>query len=175
MTNVKLTDNLGARRVRLHIVVNEVDLEVPRPEDLAVDRLAFLIILDYRYPHVELGDPVLKCVHRHDDENGSGACVTKEDVDERDHLNGLAETHAVSQYTTKAVARLEALQRLHQVVVQKPDATDLPVTTINFSYHETTSVTTATPELHTRIIFIHRKADYDKYINREWNLSMLPN
>lgn len=78
-----------------------------------------------RQPHVELVDPVLEGVDGNDDEDGPGTGVSEEDVDERDDLQCLAETHAVRQDAPETRTRLETFQRLNNVVVEEPYATNL--------------------------------------------------
>ena len=76
-------------------------------------------------PVVELGQPVLDRVDRHDAEHLPAARARKEDVDEGDDLEGLAEPHAVRQDASESLAATEPLLRLNDVVVQEPDASDL--------------------------------------------------
>ena len=82
-------------------------------------------------PHVELAEPVLQRVHRHDDQHALAARVTQEAVDERDHLQRLAQAHAVRQNAAEAVARLVLLQRLNEIVVQEAHAADLMIDALN--------------------------------------------
>lgn len=63
--------------------------------------------------------------YRHDGEDGSGSCMSEQDVDERDDLQGLAQSHAVCQNAAEPTAGLIALQRLHQVIIQETDPTNL--------------------------------------------------
>lgn len=51
--------------------------------------------------------------------------VSEQDVYEGDDLQRLAQPHAVGQDAAETTAALEALLRLHQVVIQEPDTTDL--------------------------------------------------
>lgn len=51
--------------------------------------------------------------------------VSEQDVDEGDDLQRFAQAHAVSEDAAEAAAAAEALHRLHQVVVQETDSTDL--------------------------------------------------
>ena len=51
--------------------------------------------------------------------------MRQEDVDEGDHLEGLAETHAVRQDAAEALTSSEPFLRLDDVVVEEPDASDL--------------------------------------------------
>lgn len=64
--------------------------------------------------------------YRHDGEDGSGSCVSEQDVDEGDDLQGFAQSHTVCQDAAEATAGLVALQRFHQVIVQETDPADLP-------------------------------------------------
>ena len=76
-------------------------------------------------PVVELSQPVLDRVDRHDAQHLPAARVRQEDVDEGDHLEGLAETHAVRQDAAEALTSSEPFLRLDDVVVEEPDASDL--------------------------------------------------
>lgn len=51
--------------------------------------------------------------------------VSEQDVDEGDDLQRFAQTHAVGENTAESGAAAEALHRLHQVVVQETDSTNL--------------------------------------------------
>lgn len=61
----------------------------------------------------------------YDGEHGVSLGVSEQDVDEGDDLQRLAQAHAVSKDTTEPAAAAEPLHRLHQVVVQETDPTDL--------------------------------------------------
>ncbi|TNN43413.1 hypothetical protein EYF80_046402 [Liparis tanakae] len=61
----------------------------------------------------------------YDGEDGVSLCVSKQDVDEGDDLQRLAQAHAVSEDAAEAAAAAEPLRRLHQVVVQETNSTDL--------------------------------------------------
>ena len=63
--------------------------------------------------------------YRNDGEHGVGLRVFKQDIYKRDDLQGLAQAHAVGKDTAEATAALRPLQRLHQVIIQEPDPTDL--------------------------------------------------
>lgn len=54
-----------------------------------------------------------------------GPGVSEQDVYKGDDLQGLTQTHAVGQDTAKPTAALIALQRLHQVIIEEPDPTNL--------------------------------------------------
>ena len=54
-----------------------------------------------------------------------GLRVPEEDIDEGDHLQSLAEAHAVCQDATKATGDPEARQRLDEVIVQETDTANL--------------------------------------------------
>ena len=118
------TDDLGPTVGGLHVVVDDVEFELSRDENLSID-VCHPFLVDDRQPHVELVDPVLERVHRDDDEGRSGFRVPQEYVDERDDLDGLAETHAVREDATEPVARLEPVQRFNDVVVKESDSTNL--------------------------------------------------
>jgi len=79
-----------------------------------------------RQPHVKFGDPVLQRVDGNNNQHTAGVGAAEEHVNECDHLQCLAETHAVSQDTAKTTACPTALQGLHNVVIQEPNTTDLP-------------------------------------------------
>lgn len=51
--------------------------------------------------------------------------VSEQDIDEGDDLQRFAQAHAVSEDTAKSGATVKPLHRLHQVVVQETDSTDL--------------------------------------------------
>lgn len=51
--------------------------------------------------------------------------VSQQDVDEGDDLQRFAQAHAVGQDAAEPAAAAEPLHRLHQVVVQETDSTDL--------------------------------------------------
>lgn len=51
--------------------------------------------------------------------------VSEQDVDEGDDLQRFAEAHAVSEDAAETAAAAEPLHRLHQVVVQETDSTNL--------------------------------------------------
>ena len=72
-------------------------------------------------------------VDGYDDERRLGAGVTKEDIDEGDDLDRLAEPHAVRQDAAQSRARAEPLQGLDDVVVQEPDTSDLRDAVIRYS------------------------------------------
>lgn len=63
--------------------------------------------------------------YRYDGEHGVSLGVSEEHVNEGDDLQRLAQAHAVGQDAAEPAAAAEALHRLHQVVVQEPDPTDL--------------------------------------------------
>lgn len=63
--------------------------------------------------------------YRYDGEHSVCLGVSEQDVDEGDDLQRFAEAHAVSEDAAKATAAAETLHRLHQVVVQETDSTDL--------------------------------------------------
>ena len=54
--------------------------------------------------------------------------MLQQDVCEGDDLQGLAQAHAVGQDAAQATAALKPLQRLHQVVIQEADPSDLDPT-----------------------------------------------
>lgn len=85
-----------------------------------------------RAPHVELGHPVLEGIDRDNEEDGARLGTAEEHVHERDHLDGLAQPHAVGQDTAEARAVVEPAEGLDQIVVKEPHATNLqhPKTTI---------------------------------------------
>lgn len=51
--------------------------------------------------------------------------VSEQDVDEGDDLQRFSQAHAVSEDAAESAAAAEPLHRLHQVVVQEADSTDL--------------------------------------------------
>lgn len=63
--------------------------------------------------------------YRHNGKDSFGWCVAEEDIDEGDHLQSFPQTHAVGQDTAKATTGLKPLQGLNQVIIQKPDPTNL--------------------------------------------------
>lgn len=63
--------------------------------------------------------------YRYDGEHGVRLSVFEQDVDEGDDLQRFAQPHAVSQDTAESIAAAETLQRLHHVVVQEADSTNL--------------------------------------------------
>lgn len=63
--------------------------------------------------------------YRHDGEDGCSSCVSEQDVNEGDDLQSFAQTHAVCQDAAEPTAGLITLQRLHQVIVQETDTTNL--------------------------------------------------
>lgn len=54
--------------------------------------------------------------------------VPEEDVDERDDLQCFAQAHAMSEDTAEPTGAAETLRRLHQVVIQETNPTDLSKT-----------------------------------------------
>jgi len=113
-----LTDYFGSCLVGFHEVVDDKQLELPRLQYLPV-HLTPRLLGHHRQPHVELVDPVHESVDGDYDERGACVRVTNEDVYEWDDLDGLPETHAVSEDAAEAVARLEPVQRLNEIVVEK--------------------------------------------------------
>lgn len=51
--------------------------------------------------------------------------VSEQDIDEGDDLQRFSQAHAVSEDAAESAAAAEPLHRLHQVVVQEADSTDL--------------------------------------------------
>lgn len=78
-----------------------------------------------RAPHVELGHPVLEGIDRDNEEDGARLGTAEEHVHERDHLDGLAQPHAVGQDTAEARAVVEPAEGLDQIVVQETHTTNL--------------------------------------------------
>ena len=76
-------------------------------------------------PHVELGHPVLEGVDWDNEEDGARLGAAEEHVHERDHLDGLAQSHAVGQDTAETRAVVEPAEGLNQIVIQEPHATNL--------------------------------------------------
>lgn len=63
--------------------------------------------------------------YRYDGEHGVSLRVPEQDVNEGDDLQRFAQAHAVGEDTAKSGATTEPLHRLHQVVVQETDSSDL--------------------------------------------------
>ena len=61
----------------------------------------------------------------YDGEYGVSLGVSEQDVDEGDDLQRFPQAHAVSEDTAESRAAAEPLHRLHQVVVQEADSTNL--------------------------------------------------
>ena len=76
-------------------------------------------------PAIEFGNPILECVYRNNTENMPCRSVAKEDVDECNDLESFSQAHGVGKNATKSSGGLEARLRLHNVVIEKPDPTNL--------------------------------------------------
>ena len=76
-------------------------------------------------PAIEFGNPILECVYRNNTENMPCRGVTKEDVDERNDLESFSQAHGVGKNAAKSSGGWEARLRLHNVVVEKTDPTNL--------------------------------------------------
>lgn len=63
--------------------------------------------------------------YRYDGQNSVGLSVPQKDVDERNDLQSLAQAHAVSQDAAKATAGLVPIQRFNEVIIEKPDPSNL--------------------------------------------------
>lgn len=63
--------------------------------------------------------------YRYNGEHGVSLCVSEQDVDEGDDLQRFTQAHAVGEDTAKSGATAKPLHRLHQVVVQETDSSDL--------------------------------------------------
>ena len=70
-------------------------------------------------------NPVLERVDGHDAENALCRRVAQEDVDERDHLQGLAEAHAVGKDTAEAARPAKTTHALHDIVEEKANSANL--------------------------------------------------
>jgi len=133
---IVLTDDSSTCHVGLHALVQDVKTELSTPTRADFGRLlnvlrvtlagATAVLGHRRQPGVKLRYPVLQGVDGNDDERTAGVGETQEDVDEANDLQRLAEPHAVCQDTAEAGTRPIVLQRLHDVVVQKPNTTNLP-------------------------------------------------
>ena len=80
----------------------------------------------YSVLHIPLWSNI-KCTgaYRYDGEHGVSLRVSEQDVDEGDDLQRFSQAHAVSEDAAESAAAAEPLHRLHQVVVQEADSTDL--------------------------------------------------
>lgn len=76
-------------------------------------------------PAIEFGNPILECVYGNNTENMPCRSVAKEDVDECNDLESFSQAHGVGENATKSSGGLEARLRLHNVVIEKPDPTNL--------------------------------------------------
>lgn len=63
--------------------------------------------------------------HRNNSQDSVSLSIPQQDVNEGNDLQCLAKPHAVSEDATKTTAALVTLQRLNQVIIQKPDAANL--------------------------------------------------
>lgn len=63
--------------------------------------------------------------YRDDSQNSVGLCVPQKNVDEGNDLQSFAQAHAVSEDAAKATAGLVPVQRLDQVIIEKPDSPNL--------------------------------------------------
>lgn len=63
--------------------------------------------------------------HRNNAQHSVSLSIPQQDVSEGNDLQCLAQPHAVSEDAAKATARFIPLQRLNEVVIEKPDSPNL--------------------------------------------------
>ena len=73
----------------------------------------------------KLADPVLQGVHRNYTQDMLGRGAAEEHLNKANNLQGLPQSHGVSQDAPKAWRGIEPSQRFHDVVVEKSDSTNL--------------------------------------------------
>ena len=74
---------------------------------------------------LKLANPVLQGVHRHYTQDVLGRGAAKEHFNKANNLQGLPQSHGVSQDAPEAWRGIEPSQRFHNVVVEKSDSTNL--------------------------------------------------
>lgn len=63
--------------------------------------------------------------HRDNSKHSVGLSVPQQDVNKGNDLQCFAQPHAVSKDAAKATAGIIALQRLNEVIIEKPDSPNL--------------------------------------------------